>query len=97
MAHHKFFEIVGHSPIKSQRCSNRAPFIIYRHESSTLAKTYGIKMQYYWKQLGEPFGNVMGTFWQHIENKKKKSLKIIKIWNMYKIGLGSGSSSNYRG
>jgi hypothetical protein len=60
-------------------------------------KAYGIKMWYCWKQLGEPFGNVMGTFWQDIENKKKKSRKIIKIWNMYKIGLGSGSSSSYRG
>jgi hypothetical protein len=40
-----------------------------------LAKAYGIKMWYYWKQLGEPFGNVMGTFLQHIENKKKKKLK----------------------
>jgi len=38
-------------------------------------------------------GNLLATYWE----QEKKSLKIIKIWNMYKIGLGSGSSSSYRG
>jgi hypothetical protein len=52
------------------------PFVIYIHESSTLAEAQGIKVWFYWEQFGEHVENLMGTGWEpkfgHIGNRRKQ-------------------------
>jgi hypothetical protein len=56
-------ESIGHS------------FTVYAHGSWTLAKAYGIKLRCYWEHLGEFLSNPLGTWWEHIGNRKKKEEK----------------------
>ncbi len=56
------------------------PFIVYINESSTLVKTYGIKMQCDWEHLGE-----------HISTNKRTKKKIApKKTQKKKTGPSSG-------
>jgi hypothetical protein len=58
-------------------------FSVYIHESWTLGKAYGIKLSCHWgENLGEQLENLgilIGTWWEHIENERKKSKKSIPL------------------
>jgi hypothetical protein len=45
---------------------------LYIHESWIVSKQYGIKLRCYWECL---WGTLLGTWWEHIENIKKKNTK----------------------
>jgi hypothetical protein len=57
-----------HTPLPIQPPSL---FVIYIHESSTLAEPYGIRVRFYWEQLG----NTLKTWWELDGNQSLDTLE----------------------